>query len=188
MSDRWYFIVFGIELGPMSKDDLALRVARGDLLPDSKVREGAGGAWIAARTVPDLFPAASSSAGESRWYYEFMGEVLGPMQFDDLRLLAEQGSLKPDSRVREGGRGDWQPAASVPELFPTQGLAPATGDAEFDVSPPHWTSRPLAAPVERAATGPAKAAPESSPAPLAAPAPPANAEDADFDLGPPAEG
>ena len=189
MSEQWYFMAFGIELGPMSKDDLAERVARGDVLPDSKVREGATGAWVAARTAPGLFPAAGSAA-ESGWYYEFMGELLGPMQLGDLRLLAEQGSLKPDSRVREGARGEWQPAASMPELFPAPSSAPSAGDAEFEVSPPHWGSRPVPAKAAPPKTGPAKAAPQSSPVPPAAPAPPGgnDADDADFDLGPPADG
>jgi hypothetical protein len=175
MSEQWYCIAFGIELGPMPRDDLRMLASRGELLPDSQVRQGPSGAWVAARTIAELFP----SAVDSRWYYEFLGEVLGPMTFADLRLLVEQGTVRSESRVREGARGVWKAASMVPELFRSAGAAAAEGDADFEVSAPHFVSRPANV-AQRAATPKPEeiAPPRSSPAP--------DTDDADFDLGPPA--
>lgn len=174
MSRDWYCIAFGIELGPMFRDDLTRLASRGELSPDCKVREGAAGEWVAARTVAGLFPAGS----ESRWYYEFMGEVLGPMKFEDLRLLAEQGSLRPENQVREGAGGVWKPASAVPELFKSECSA-AEADTDFELSAPHWVSRPASAPADRSASSQPQSAPPGSVPPEA------DSDDADFDLGPP---
>ncbi|HEV3341813.1 MAG TPA: DUF4339 domain-containing protein [Pirellulales bacterium] len=54
MSQNWYLMAFGVELGPMTWDDLRQRGSRGDLRPDSQVRQGEGGALIRARDVPGL--------------------------------------------------------------------------------------------------------------------------------------
>lgn len=171
MSGNWYCIAFGIELGPMSHEDLARLASRGELSPDSQVRNGAAGAWVAARTVAGLFPAGS----ETRWFYEFMGEVLGPMKFEDLRLLADQGNLRPENRVREGAGGVWKAASAVPELFKREASA-AEAEFDFEISAPHWVSRPAERPAAK-----------SQPAPSASVPPPADSDDADFDLGPPAK-
>ena len=177
MSGNWYCIAFGIELGPMARDDLAQLASRGQLSPDCQVREGAAGAWVAARKVAGLFRAGS----ESRWYYEFMGEVLGPMKFEDLRLLAEQGNLRPENRVREGASGVWKPASAVSELFKSERPA-AEADADFEVSAPHWVSRPKDAETQQAAA-PKPGLDSQAGANL----PAAEDDDADFDLGPPSQ-
>lgn len=182
MSEQWYCLAFGIELGPMSRDDLRMLASRGELLLDSQVRQGRAGAWVAARTIADLFPSGSASAVESRWYYEFLGEVLGPMSLEDLRLLVEQGTVRPESRVREGARGVWKAASTVPELFRAANAAAAEGDADFEVSAPHWVSRPANAPAPRAA------APEPEGFARGGSSHAADSDDADFDLGPPAAG
>ena len=179
MSERWYCLAFGIELGPMSRDDLRMLASRGEVLPDSQVRQGSAGAWVAARTVADLFPSGNASRVGSGWYYEFLGEVLGPMSLEDLRLLAEQGTVRPESQVREGAHGVWKAASMVPELFRSAKTAAAEGDADFEVSAPHFISRPPNAAQRPAAPRPKEIAPPRSPQ-----AP--ESDDADFDLGPPA--
>jgi hypothetical protein len=179
MSEQWYCLAFGIELGPMSRDDLRMLASRGEVLPDTQVRQGPAGSWVAARTVADLFPSGNASSVASRWYYEFLGEVLGPMSLEDLRLLAEQGTVRPESRVREGARGAWKAASMVPELFRSAKSAAAEGDADFEVSAPHFVARPANAAQRAAAPKQEDVAPQrSSQAP--------DSDDADFDLGPPA--
>lgn len=54
-SQNWYFLAFGVELGPMSWDDLVERAARGDLRPNSQVRNAEQGAFAPAADVPGLF-------------------------------------------------------------------------------------------------------------------------------------
>ncbi|HEV8581818.1 MAG TPA: DUF4339 domain-containing protein [Thermoanaerobaculia bacterium] len=52
------------------------------------------------------------------WYLFDNGSQQGPMSLDALRVLADQGKLKPDTLVTRIGMTDWVPASSVPELFP----------------------------------------------------------------------
>lgn len=52
------------------------------------------------------------------WYLFHDGAQQGPMPLEELRSLADQGRLKPDSLVTRVGMADWVAARSVPELFP----------------------------------------------------------------------
>ncbi|HEX6904700.1 MAG TPA: DUF4339 domain-containing protein [Thermoanaerobaculia bacterium] len=52
------------------------------------------------------------------WYLFHDGAQQGPLPLEELRALADQGTLKPDSLVTRVGMADWVPARSVPELFP----------------------------------------------------------------------
>lgn len=54
------------------------------------------------------------------WYLFHDGAQQGPMPLEELRGLADQGRLKPDSLVTRVGMTDWVPARSVPELFPDE--------------------------------------------------------------------
>ncbi|HXT61209.1 MAG TPA: DUF4339 domain-containing protein [Pirellulales bacterium] len=135
MSDGWYYLAFGIELGPMSWDDLAERAARGDLRPESQVREGAKGAWVAAREIPQLFASGGGAPTADAWHCEFMGAELGPMSWDDLRRLVERGDVRGDSRIRKHADQEWRPAATIASLFPSAGAAAAEADFEFAHNP-----------------------------------------------------
>ncbi|HEV2844717.1 MAG TPA: DUF4339 domain-containing protein, partial [Thermoanaerobaculia bacterium] len=54
------------------------------------------------------------------WYLFHEGAQQGPMPLEELRSLADQGRLTPDSLVTRVGMADWVPARSVPELFPDE--------------------------------------------------------------------
>jgi hypothetical protein len=51
------------------------------------------------------------------WYLFQDGTQQGPMTLEALRVLADQGKLRPDGLVTRVGMTDWVPASSVPELF-----------------------------------------------------------------------
>ena len=52
------------------------------------------------------------------WYYELQGRPVGPVPESDLKLLAENGTLRPDARVWSEGMRGWEPArAVVPRAF-----------------------------------------------------------------------
>lgn len=134
MSEGWHYLAFGMELGPMSWDDLRQRAARGDLRPDNRVRQGAG-VWTLAGEIPGLFsPHAAERSSDESWYCQIFGAELGPMPWDELRLLAERGNLKGDNRVRRGDSGEWISAASLAELAPLVGAVAAETDFEWTAS------------------------------------------------------
>ena len=49
-----------------------------------------------------------------QWFYEIMGEELGPISSAELRRKAESGEVTPDTSIRMGAQGAWQIAAEVP--------------------------------------------------------------------------
>jgi hypothetical protein len=65
-------------------------------------------------------PAAPDRPARSRkvWYYELDGRAVGPVSEADLKLLAENDTLRPDARAWTEGMAGWQPAAAVvPRAF-----------------------------------------------------------------------
>eukprot|EP00913_Durusdinium_trenchii_P035233 g32963.t1 len=83
-------------------------------------------------------PAPPDSSGshvatidlEESWFYQSLGQELGPMSFEELCGLAESGALSSTDLVRKGTSGDWKPAdtntvlamllkaASIPDAAP----------------------------------------------------------------------
>ena len=62
--------------------------------------------------------AAPTRAPKKLWYYELHGRSVGPVPESDLKLLAENGTLKPDARVWSEGMPGWEAAlAIVPRAF-----------------------------------------------------------------------
>jgi hypothetical protein len=59
-----------------------------------------------------------------QWYYQQMGEVVGPVSGAQLRRLAKSGEIQPDTRVRLGGTDGWYSADRVKGLFPPPPKAP----------------------------------------------------------------
>jgi S1-C subfamily serine protease len=61
---------------------------------------------------------AQTRTSKKQWYYELQGRAVGPVPESDLKLLAENGTLKPDARVWSDGMIEWEPAvAVVPRAF-----------------------------------------------------------------------
>ena len=61
MNEGWYCKIVGMEMGPMSFDDLVQLAVRGNLRHDHPVRHGTQGAWVSAGTVEGLFSDHDSS-------------------------------------------------------------------------------------------------------------------------------
>jgi hypothetical protein len=55
---------------------------------------------------------------DQTWFLFQNNAQQGPMTFEALRALADEGKLKPDSLVTRVGMADWVPARTVPDLFP----------------------------------------------------------------------
>jgi hypothetical protein len=63
MADEWYCEIAGREIGPLSSGQLRVMAAKGQILSNDCVRQGAQGSWILARQVKGLLPAAGGLAG-----------------------------------------------------------------------------------------------------------------------------
>jgi len=50
------------------------------------------------------------------WYYQIMGEVVGPISIEELEEKAKSGAIPLDTLVRQGN-GEWQPANSIDGLL-----------------------------------------------------------------------
>ena len=62
------------------------------------------------------------------WYIKINNAEHGPLSSDKLKLLAQQGKVKPDTPVKKGQAGTWHRATEVHGLFaaPTSQSTPAT--------------------------------------------------------------
>ncbi len=66
------------------------------------------------------------------WYYTSDSQQQGPVSFESLKELAQDGTLKPGDLVWNTDMGDqWQPASSIPDLFKSEPRERAT-----DFAPP----------------------------------------------------
>jgi hypothetical protein len=53
----------------------------------------------------------------AQWYYQVMGEAVGPMSASELKHAAQTGKVMPESLVKKGADGDWVLAERVKGLF-----------------------------------------------------------------------
>ena len=58
-----------------------------------------------------------------QFFYQVLGETLGPMSGVELRDKALAGEVRPDTLVRLGTEGDWVSASRLSNLFDAQGMA-----------------------------------------------------------------
>lgn len=56
-------------------------------------------------------------AVSTEWFYQVMGDVIGPLSPAELREHAENSLITPDSFVRKGAHGEWVTADRVKGLF-----------------------------------------------------------------------
>lgn len=69
----------------------------------------------------------------SEWFYQLMGETVGPVSQSGLKELAWQGKITLDTPVRQGTDGQWVPAHGIKWLFSTVGFVesvPPPGPSE----------------------------------------------------------
>jgi hypothetical protein len=68
------------------------------------------------------------------WYFQAMGQELGPLSVAELKAKVASGLIQPDTLVRKGTEGKWVFGGNVKGLFPE---APAA-----DVPPPAPAAKP----------------------------------------------
>lgn len=79
-----------------------------------------------------------------QWFYRMFGQDFGPVAFDELKSLAELGSIASDDEVRNAGSSDWVTAGSIGELGLSSGGS-ATLSARAVMTAPTASSSPAGA-------------------------------------------
>jgi hypothetical protein len=98
------------------------------------------------------------------WYCAIDGQECGPFSTDQLRVLAQQGQLRPSDHIRRAESDAWTPAGKVRGLFEAAPKTPTKSGAT-----------PLAVPALAAPTGQARATPPPVASPAAPPIAPSSA-------------
>ncbi|MGC1272320.1 MAG: GYF domain-containing protein [Planctomycetaceae bacterium] len=147
MSETYYLRSRGKVLGPFPLDRLQVMKSRGQLGRTHQVSTDRQ-SWIAAGTLPELFPApaaessfelmdgmngsgAMESAGSSTgpatqgpavpvaaWFYHVGEQQFGPTPATEIRQLFSAGELSPNDMVWREGMESWIAIRDVPELRP----------------------------------------------------------------------
>ena len=117
------------ELLPAAKSFKKRKVAAGNDDRD-EVLELQDPVEVTTRELPD---GVSSSQDDwpwrVRWYYAQAGRELGPVSFQDLKVMVWQGELRYNDYVWGEGTDDWIEAFSVPGLFSEQNIVGAAAKA-----------------------------------------------------------
>ncbi len=136
---EWYCQVLGQELGPMLFEELQQMAKTGALHADDEVRHGDSAPWAKADRVRGLkFPKVSTAgvtpahdrsstlvpfgeaAKKREWFYEIVGQQMGPISFIEMAKAVSSGTLKMEDQARRGKSGAWVLVMDVPGLVTTE--------------------------------------------------------------------
>lgn len=73
-----------------------------------------------ATSPPTAVESPPSPAPVLGWYCEVFGQELGPLSFEDLEKMVENGELSAHDKVKEGTDGKWTAASRVQGLYFTK--------------------------------------------------------------------
>jgi hypothetical protein len=62
---------------------------------------------------------ATHSQNDAQWYCQIKGQEMGPLSIDVIAQMTVQKRILPTDLLRNGTSGDWFPASSVEQLFPS---------------------------------------------------------------------
>ncbi|MBI1346036.1 hypothetical protein GC163_07080 [bacterium] len=127
MEPLWYYRLFDTEFGPIDTPTLMDLHECGTLSDTDEVRAADSPQWIAyqkamspavesSRATAVAAPSNHSPDDELSWYYQTLGQELGPVSFNELRQLAEQGSLSADDEIKFGIDGKYRRVGSLGKL------------------------------------------------------------------------
>lgn len=132
MADQWYYRMFGHDFGPVDFEELKLLAQQGALSSSDEVRASQSSEWVSASSVGELnleaesaegvatavmpAPTVTTTTGADDWYYQFHGQEMGPLGFDELIAFTEQGQLSADDEVKLGANGKWRRVGSIGRL------------------------------------------------------------------------
>lgn len=125
MADQWMYRVVGAEFGPVPQDELQQLLQEGLVSNDDEVRPVDETDWRPANSCAELgFQVATQSTSTATaerssddWYCKTFGTELGPLGFDELQRMAENGEIAADDEVRLGTNGKWRRIGSIGRLM-----------------------------------------------------------------------
>jgi hypothetical protein len=132
---KQFFVQRGDEVeGPLSGIQLREQAFRGEITPESTVKVGRDGEWVSAARLHGLFdsegdtlphpPETQAYIERLRklaarcWYVRRGARVIGPFAAEELRVMAREGDIDPNTRIMRGAQGTWVPAGRVRGLIP----------------------------------------------------------------------
>jgi hypothetical protein len=143
MATNFYFKVMGEVFGPMTGHELRENALAGEVTPDTLVRLGDDGDWVLAAKLSNLFDEnwrplphpddpQTQRIAHAQWFLEQDGQVVGPLEKEQLIDSANEGRFRSTNRVKCGETGEWHFAGDLPWLEEFTGKPPAlaTDDAE----------------------------------------------------------
>lgn len=77
-------------------------------------------ALLKREILPGDFGASAAPPSAGGWYCNISGSVMGPVTIDALVQMVLQKRIFADDMIRLGTQGEWFPAKTVPELFPSE--------------------------------------------------------------------
>ncbi|HKM53356.1 MAG TPA: DUF4339 domain-containing protein, partial [Isosphaeraceae bacterium] len=132
MGAHWYYAVGNQLIGPVGQSELKWLIDQGAIDSSTLVRHGEDGRWVAARDTEGLVEPIQHApivdeADQAVWFYSREGRTRGPVSFQELRMLAATGILRPDDLGWKEGAEDWQPVGQLPGLFAGRARLAAAG-------------------------------------------------------------
>jgi hypothetical protein len=120
MEPEWYYFVNNTQVGPVPLDELKAAVASGKLAPTDLVWQDGTPDWVAARTVPGLFPGtatkpAPSSAPQPTYTLSPPPPPAAPARRDPEPLPLDEPTPRAKARPRRDDDGAPALAAGMPE-------------------------------------------------------------------------
>lgn len=139
MNQEYYIIVDGLQVGPLSKEEVVQRNISGETLI---WRYGLKD-WVKAGELPEIEELISYQSGsgeahteeEPRWFAMINGVQKGPYT---VRELIANG-LTPETPVWRSGMADWQDASTQPEIMKHLSATPPPFGNDFSNNPQYNT-------------------------------------------------
>lgn len=176
MAEQWFYRMFGQDFGPIPLSELQDLVRAGSVSSTDEARTESSTKWVSVGTIRELGVAAAASSktasataaadvehhpaqASDDWYCKLNGHDVGPIGFQVLLALAEQGRLFSDDELKLGTGGKWRRVASIGRLvavLPSQGVP----SAPVPVAPTIEAPKPVVA--NAATTSPPEAVPPAS--------------------------
>src|SRR5690606_7397547 len=160
MPTSWWYILDGVQHGPVPSEALQALIHQQVLSADALVWRAEFADWRRIADVPELtaeLPAYSrvnTLRATNEWWYAQDGASHGPVDPDTLRALLQQGRIDASNLVWNVALPDWTPAAELPELHPWLTAEPSEPPVLTEApsltaaAPPNVVTAPAAATLD----------------------------------------
>ncbi len=131
--ENWYYQSMSKQsirvIGPMTLRQLRQAAVQGNIQSNSLVQSSGSNVWVSADRISGLFDAkghpvvSKRDSATASWYFQSMGEIIGPVTQQELQQIAIQGKIQSDSLVRSANSTVWVSADRISGVFDANGLA-----------------------------------------------------------------